>query len=154
MDGKSSTTVRKGDTIFADFITAGRDPSKFPNPEEIRLDRPANVYIHHGWGPHACLGRAIVTTAGAVLLRVLGRLENIRRAPGPAGEMKSKMVNGAFKLYLREDGSDWTPFPQSESLSSVAGWTLTRNRHENYLRFFQVGLPEGHKSRCACLFFT
>lgn len=117
MDGPSSRTVRKGDTIFADFITAGRDPSKFPNPEEIRLDRPVDAYIHHGWGPHACLGRAIVTSAGAALLRVLGRLENIRRAPGPAGEMKSKMVNEAFKLYLRENGSDWTPFPQSESLS-------------------------------------
>lgn len=116
-DGKSSPTVRAGDTIFVDFITAGRDPTKFPNPEEIRLNRPTNVYIHHGWGPHACLGREIVTTAGAVLLRVLGRLGNICRALGPAGEMKSKMVNGAFKLYLREDGSDWTPFPQSESLS-------------------------------------
>ncbi|KAF7158141.1 hypothetical protein CNMCM5623_002807 [Aspergillus felis] len=112
-DGKVSTTIHKGYIEFVDFITAGRDPAKFPDPEEIRLDRPADVYIHHGWGPHACLGRAIVTTAGAVLLRVLGRLENIRRAPGPAGEMKSKMVNGAFKLYLREDGSSWTPFPQN-----------------------------------------
>ncbi|RHZ50671.1 peroxidase/cytochrome P450 family protein [Aspergillus thermomutatus] len=112
-DGKASTTVQKGDTIFADFITAGRDPLKFPDPEQIRLNRPADAYIHHGWGPHACLGRAIVTTAGAALLRVLGRLENIRRAPGPAGEMKSKMVNDAFKLYLHEDGSDWTPFPQN-----------------------------------------
>ncbi|GIC94665.1 peroxidase/cytochrome P450 family protein [Aspergillus udagawae] len=112
-DGEISTTVQKGHGVFVDFITAGRDPIRFPDPEEIRLDRPADVYIHHGWGPHACLGRAIVTTAGAVLLGVLGRLENIHRAPGPAGEMKSKMVNGAFKLYLREDGSSWTPFPQN-----------------------------------------
>ncbi|EAW25699.1 peroxidase/cytochrome P450 family protein [Aspergillus fischeri NRRL 181] len=112
-DGEATTTVHEGDTIFVDFITAGRDPVKFPDPDEIRLDRPADSYIHHGWGPHACLGRAIVTTAGAALLRVLGRLENIRRAPGPAGEMKSKMVNNAFKLYLRENGSSWTPFPQN-----------------------------------------
>ncbi|GFG11879.1 psi-producing oxygenase A [Aspergillus lentulus] len=118
-DGNASTTVHKGDSLFVDFITAGRDPVKFPDPDEIRLDRPAEIYIHHGWGPHACLGRAIVTTAGAALLRVLGRLENIRRAPGPAGEMKSKMVNGAFKLYLREDGSAWTPFPQSRSLIGI-----------------------------------
>ncbi|KAJ5670081.1 uncharacterized protein N7477_005444 [Penicillium maclennaniae] len=116
-DAKSSPTVREGDSIFVDFITAGRDSSKFPNPEEIRLDRPADSYIHHGWGPHACLGRAIVTTAGAALLRVLGRLENFRRVPGPAGEMKSKLVNGAFKLYLREDGSDWVPFPQNMKAS-------------------------------------
>ncbi|KAI9928451.1 hypothetical protein MW887_002496 [Aspergillus wentii] len=113
-DGISSTKVDKGDTIFADFITAGQDPLKFPNPEDIRLDRPGEVYIHHGWGPHACLGRTIVTTAGAVMLQVLGRLRNLRRAPGPAGEMKSKLVNGAFKVYLPEDGSEWTPFPCSE----------------------------------------
>ncbi|KAL3479234.1 heme peroxidase [Aspergillus californicus] len=115
-DGPTTRTVDKGDPIFADFITAGRDPSKFPAPEEIRLDRPRELYIHHGWGPHACLGRAIVTTAGACVLQVLGRLRNVRRAPGPSGEMKSKMVNGAFKMYLPEDGSEWTPFPCNKKL--------------------------------------
>ncbi|KKK18240.1 heme peroxidase family protein [Aspergillus ochraceoroseus] len=121
-DGKSMTAVKTGDTIFVDFVTAGQDPSKFPDPEEIRLDRPPEVYIHHGWGPHSCLGRAIVTTAGASLLRVLGRLGNIRRAPGPAGEMKSKFVNKAFKVYLPEDGSEWTPFPCSEYSSKMASF--------------------------------
>ncbi|KAL2826654.1 heme peroxidase [Aspergillus cavernicola] len=110
-DGTTKKTVGTGDTIFADFITAGLDSSKFPDPEEIRLDRPMEVYIHHGWGPHSCLGRAIVTIAGACVLRALGRLRNVRRAPGPSGEMKNKMVNGAFKMYLPEDGSEWTPFP-------------------------------------------
>jgi cytochrome P450 len=118
-DGTTTKNIRKGDTIFADFITAGLDPSKFPDPEEIRLDRPTELYIHHGWGPHACLGRAIVTIAGACVLRVLGRLRNVRRAPGPSGEMKSKMVNGAFKMYLPEDGSEWTPFPCSQFAPSL-----------------------------------
>ncbi|PKX88947.1 cytochrome P450 [Aspergillus novofumigatus IBT 16806] len=86
-DGEATATVHRGDTIFVDFITAGRGPVKFTDPEQIRLDRPADIYIHHGWGPHACLGRAIVTTAGASLLCGLGRLENIRRVPGPVGEM-------------------------------------------------------------------
>lgn len=113
-DGTSTKSVEKGDTIFADFITAGLDPDQFPDPEEIKLDRPFDRYIHHGWGQHSCLGRAIVTTAGACVLRVLGRLDNVRRAPGPPGEMKSKMVNGAFKMYLPEDGSEWTPFPCSK----------------------------------------
>jgi hypothetical protein len=105
------TVVERGDVIFTDFITAGRDPSKFPQPTKIKLDRPDEYYIHHGWGPHSCLGREIVTVAGASMLRVLGRLGNLRRAPGPAGEMKYKLVNDAFKMYLPEDGSEWTPFP-------------------------------------------
>jgi cytochrome P450 len=113
------TVVERGDVIFTDFITAGRDPSKFPQPTKIKLDRPDEYYIHHGWGPHSCLGREIVTVAGASMLRVLGRLGNLRRAPGPAGEMKYKLVNDAFKMYLPEDGSEWTPFPCSEYTYSL-----------------------------------
>ncbi|KAL4920142.1 heme peroxidase [Aspergillus aurantiobrunneus] len=130
-DGGTTKTVQKGDSIFADFITAGLDPDKFPNPEEIKLDRPMNSYIHHGWGPHSCLGRAIVTTAGACLLRVLGRLGNVRRAPGPAGEMKSKMVNEAFKVYLPEDGSEWTPFPCNKKLIFDGLDALVRDSSED-----------------------
>lgn len=110
-DGPRVMSVNKGDAVFADFITGGRDPSKFPDPEEIKLDRPDDVYIHHGWGPHSCLGRAIVTVAGASMLRTCARLTNFRRAPGPAGEMKNRLVNGAFKRFLSEDGSRWGPYP-------------------------------------------
>ncbi|RFU82151.1 fatty acid oxygenase [Trichoderma arundinaceum] len=115
-DGASVVSVERGDTVFTDFVTAGLDPSKFPNPYEINLDRPDDLYIHHGWGPHACLGHSIATVAGASMLRVCARLGNFRRAPGPAGEMKSKTVNGAFKVYLSEDGSQWNPFPISKKV--------------------------------------
>jgi len=92
-------------------VTAGTDSSKFPDPLEIKLDRPDEDYIHHGWGPHSCLGRPIVTTAAASMLRVFARLGNLRRAPGDAGEMKNKVVGGAFKVFLLADGSDWGSFP-------------------------------------------
>ncbi|CAH0021704.1 unnamed protein product [Clonostachys rhizophaga] len=115
-DGPRVVTVKKGDSIFTDFVTAGVDPSKFPDPYEIKLDRPDDLYIHHGWGPHSCLGRPIVTVAGASMLRVCARLSNLRRAPGPAGEMKSKTVNSAFKMYLAENGSKWGPFPVSKKV--------------------------------------
>ena len=106
--------VKEGDTIFTDFVTAGTDSSKFPDPLEIKLDRPDEDYIHHGWGPHSCLGRPIVTTAAASMLRVFARLGNLRRAPGDAGEMRNKIVGGAFKVFLLPDGSDWGSFPCSE----------------------------------------
>jgi cytochrome P450 len=113
-DGPRDVQVRQGDTILASFVTAGRDPSVFPDPDEIKLDRPDDVYIHHGWGPHACLGRPIVTVAAASALRVLARLVNLRRAPGPAGEMKSKSApGGLFKQFLSADGSEWGPYPSS-----------------------------------------
>jgi hypothetical protein len=92
------------------------DPTVFPDPEAIKLDRPDSSYIHHGYGPHACLGRPIVVTAMAAQLRVFGRLKGLRRAPGLEGQLKSQTINGAFKVYMREDWSDWWPYPTSEFL--------------------------------------
>src|SRR2546430_17192408 len=39
-DGSRPVNIAKGDSVFVDFVTAGRDPEKFPEPKEIRLDRP------------------------------------------------------------------------------------------------------------------
>lgn len=111
---KDTISVKKGDQIYVDFITAGRDPQKFPNPDAIDLNRPDADYIHHGWGAHSCLGRPIVTVALATQLKVFAKLTNLRRAPGADGEMKFKLVNGGdIKAYLNEDGTEWAKFPTS-----------------------------------------
>ncbi|SPO05473.1 related to Psi-producing oxygenase A [Cephalotrichum gorgonifer] len=116
-DGPQVKTVQKGDTVLTSFITAGQDPSKFPDPQQIKLDRPESSYIHHGWGPHECLGRPIVTVAAASTLRTCARLENFRRAPGPMGEMRSKPVAGGFfREFLAADGSEWGPFPRTKKV--------------------------------------
>ena len=49
------------------------------------------------------------------MLRVFARLPNLRNAPGPAGQIKDKVVGGAFKVFLLPDGSDWGSFPNCES---------------------------------------
>ncbi|SMR63435.1 unnamed protein product [Zymoseptoria tritici ST99CH_3D1] len=115
-DGDKTPHPPAGSSIFADFNTAGLDPAVFPDPEQIRLDREDKLYIHHGWGGHQCLGRDIVMGAMAVQLRAFARLKNLRRANGPAGQLKSKVVNGAFRVYMNEDWSGWTPFPSTWKL--------------------------------------
>lgn len=51
----------------------------------------------------------------ATQLKVFAQLDGLRRAPGAQGEMRSKLVNdGAFKVYLSEDGTYWSKFPRSE----------------------------------------
>lgn len=112
-DGQRPVPVKQGEEIFCDFVTAGVDPAKFEDADQVRLDRPDDFYIHHGYAEHACLGRPIVQVAMAAQLKVFGRLKNLRRAPGPAGNLKSTVVNGAFKVYMNEDWSAWTPFPKS-----------------------------------------
>ena len=111
VDGERQIPVKRGDTIFADFVTANVDPKAFPDPLEIKLDRPDSSYIHQGYGGHTCLGRPIVMIAMAVQLGAFARLKNLRRAPGPAGQLKATTVNGAFQVYMNEDWSEWTPFP-------------------------------------------
>ena len=115
-DGERHVTPAPGSAILADFNTAGLDPTVFPDPTEIKLDRPDDLYIHHGYGGHACLGRKTVEIAMAVQLRAFARLKNLRRAPGPAGQLKTTMVNGAFKVFMTEDWSQWTPFPSTWKL--------------------------------------
>lgn len=105
--------MEKGDALLMDFITAGVDPSKYPDPYEIKLDRPDKDYIVFGYGSHSCVGRQIVVTAMAAQLRVFGKLKNLRRAPGQAGILKTKTIGGAFKVYMNDTWSDWTPYPAS-----------------------------------------
>jgi len=108
--------VAPGSAVFVSFISAGLDASKFPNPTTVDPARPEELYIHHGWGAHACLGRPIVTMAAAAQLRVFGRLKGLRRAEGARGEMKFKMVNGAFKVFLGEEGDRWERFPVNKKV--------------------------------------
>jgi hypothetical protein len=115
-DGEKTLTPAAGSTVFADFNTAGLDPSIFLDPTEVKIDRLDDLYIHHGNGGHACLGRKTVEIAMAVQLRAFARLKNLRRAAGPAGQLKSTTVNGAFKVFMTEDWSQWTPFPSTWKL--------------------------------------
>jgi hypothetical protein len=115
-DGENTLTPAPGSTILADFNTAGVDPTVFPDPLEVKLDRDEALYIHQGYGGHVCLGKKSVSIAMAVQLRAFARLKNLRRANGPAGELKSTTVNGAFKVFMDESWSSWTPFPSTWKL--------------------------------------
>lgn len=122
-DGTKTIPVKAGDSLYTDFVAAGLDPTVFPEPRDIKLDRDRSLYIHHGWGPHKCLGRPIVEVAMAAQLKVFAKLKNLRRAPGPQGHIKCtspspnpegsepQKTPGQIKVFMKEDYSDWWPFP-------------------------------------------
>lgn len=87
-DGGRLVHVKPGDKVFVSFVGAAKDPIMFPDPEEVKVNRPLENYIHYGVGPHACLGRDASRVALTAMLKVVGRLDNLRRAPGPKGELK------------------------------------------------------------------
>lgn len=126
-DNGDKVPVKVGDQIYVDFISAGLDEKVFPDPKKIDPTRDRSLYIHHGYGPHSCLGRPMVEMAMAAQLKVFAKLKNLRRAPGPQGELKKtipapnptssdpKATPGNIEVFMLEDWSSWYPFPTSKS---------------------------------------
>ncbi|KAF9893021.1 hypothetical protein FE257_012432 [Aspergillus nanangensis] len=110
-DEAGEVHIKEGDKVFIGAVKANRDPSVFPDPEEVRLDRPLDSYIQYGLGAHAGLGKEATLLALTAMLRVVGRLDNLRPAPGPQGELKKIHREGGYYVYLREDWGSYSPFP-------------------------------------------
>ena len=53
-----------------------------------KLDRPLDSYVVHGSGPHECLEREVSRVALTSMLKIVGRLDNLRAVPGDQGMMK------------------------------------------------------------------
>ena len=49
-------SIKEGERVLPVSVLAARDPAEFPDPDEMRFDRPANRHIAFGTGPHRCLG--------------------------------------------------------------------------------------------------
>jgi linoleate 10R-lipoxygenase len=111
MDGDTEVPIQPGDSVFVSFVGAARDPSVFPNPDEVVVDRPIESYIHYGLGDHSCLGKEASMVALTAMLRTVGKLDGLRRAPGPQGELKKIPRPGGFYVYMREDHGSYFVFP-------------------------------------------
>jgi cytochrome P450 len=97
--------------VLVNMVKASMDPVAFPDPTEVKLDRPINSYIHYGWGPHQCAGIAASKTAMAAMFKEVMRLPNLRRAPGLQGEVKKLPAPYGYTVYLTPDWSSVWPLP-------------------------------------------
>lgn len=111
---RGKVNVKPGDKVFVSFVQASRDAAVFPEPLGVRLDRPMQSYIHYRVGPHECLGRDASRVALTAMLKAVARLENVRRAPGPQGQLKKVPREDGFHAYMTEDWGKYFPFPTSE----------------------------------------
>ncbi|EXJ55141.1 hypothetical protein A1O7_08066 [Cladophialophora yegresii CBS 114405] len=134
VDNGQKVKVESGDQIYVDFITAGLDETVFPNPRTIDPTRDRSLYVHQGHGPHSCLGRPMVEVAMAAQLKVFAKLKNLRRAPGPQGQLKKtipapnptssdpKANPGRIEVFMLEDWSSWYPFPTTLKVHHEGLW--------------------------------
>ena len=114
-DGGKSVHIVPGDKVFSSFVGANRDPEHFPDPDAVKPDRPLESYIHYGIGDHTCLGRDASRVALTAMLKVVAKLKNLRRAPGPQGQLKTVPRPGGFYVYMTENHGSYFPFPLSKS---------------------------------------
>lgn len=86
--------IPSGRTVYLAILPAMFDPKVFEQPDQFRIDRPADSYLHFGGGLHACFGRYINVIQIPELVAALVRLDGLRFA-------------GSGRPAMRYDG----PFP-------------------------------------------
>jgi cytochrome P450 len=76
--------IRKGQAVMAIMAAANRDPERFPEPDELILDRPDNKHLAFGWSSHFCFGAPLARLEGQIAFEtILRRLPNLEVVPGP-----------------------------------------------------------------------
>lgn len=98
-NGKITHELKKGDKVMVNFKSASRDPRAFPNPDALDLTRPLDSYLMLGHGAHQCLGLPMTRVALTTMLKVIGRLDNLRTSPVDVGH---KSEPHSVKKVLKE----------------------------------------------------
>ena len=77
------THFKEGERLYISWAMANRDPSVFPEPNKIILDRKGNRHFGFGLGIHRCIGSNLGRTVfKAMLTAVLERMPDYRRPRG------------------------------------------------------------------------
>jgi hypothetical protein len=125
-DNGTAVTLKAGLRVFCDLISACRDPAIFPEPEKVDLNRTVDSYIHYGAGPHEYLGKGLSLTGLTTMLKTVGRLKNLRHAPGLQGEVKK--IAGPYGVTLYMTGSEIIlPFPNDDESQLRWGFAAVEN---------------------------
>jgi hypothetical protein len=73
IDGK---IIHSGDNVLVSIGAANRDPTVFPNPDQLDLTREPNRHLAFGDGLHYCLGAPLARLQGQIAIDTL-----VRRLP-------------------------------------------------------------------------
>jgi cytochrome P450 len=97
-----ATAVPQGANVLVAFSSAMMDERRVADPGVFNPVRPANDYIHFGYGLHQCFGIHMNKALLHLMLKALLKCKGLRRAPGAAGHL---LKRGAFadKLFVCYD---------------------------------------------------
>ena len=89
----SGQTIRRGDLVIPILTAAGRDPSRFPEPDRLDVTREDTRHVAFGRGSHYCLGAPLARLEAEIALETL-----FRRLP-------------ELRLAVPRDQLEWRPTP-------------------------------------------
>ncbi|HEY8523820.1 MAG TPA: cytochrome P450 [Acidimicrobiales bacterium] len=106
--------IPAGATLMVVNGAANRDPRRFPEPNEFRVDRPnAREHLAFGRGVHACPGGPLARAEARVSLeRMLDRMQDIRISEahhGPPGDRRYRYAPTYILRGLQELHLEYTP---------------------------------------------
>lgn len=91
---------------------ASRDPAIFSNPDSFDLNRDPSLYIYCQGNAHVDTEDAVSKLAMTAMLKTVGKLANLRRAPGEMGILK-KVSGEAGDRFMTSDRSSFLMVPES-----------------------------------------
>jgi cytochrome P450 family 150 subfamily A5 len=108
--------IPAGTTVMVLNGAAGRDPRRFENPEEFKMDRGnAKEHLAFGRGPHACPGGPLARAETRISIeRLLERMGDIRIAESVHGPPEARhydyvptyILRGLTRLHLEFTPTD------------------------------------------------
>jgi cytochrome P450 len=78
---EQEVTIRRGTTVFALTLSAMFDEQVLEEPEQFRVDRPRQHYLHFGHGQHQCFGTALNYVVVPEAIKHLLRLPQLGISP-------------------------------------------------------------------------
>lgn len=94
-------TIRKGDWLMLNYVSANRDEEVFSNPFAFNPHRNPNPQISFGHGAHVCLGQHLARMEMRILMEeLLPHIASIELAGEPA-RVESAFVGGLKRLPIR-----------------------------------------------------
>src|SRR3546814_864883 len=94
-------TIREGDWLMLNYVSANRDEDVFGDPFVFDPDRERNQQIAFGFGAHVCLGQHLARMEMRILMEeLLPRLEGLELTGDPA-RVESVFVGGLKHLPIR-----------------------------------------------------
>ena len=92
-----ATTIPAGATVLAALQSAMLDGDRIERPDQFRLDRRPQDYMHFGYGLHTCFGQHINEVMIPRIASALLRRPGLQRAAGMDGTLQ---LEGSFPKRL------------------------------------------------------